>query len=807
MILRDLAYALRMMARDRALTAVVALSIALGIAANTTVFSAVNATLFGALPVRDPGGLHVVSDTRKSTSYPDYRDFRDQTSDVFEGLSAHFPLAPASLAGSGTPERVWGQLVSGNYFSLVGVPLALGRGIAPHEDQALGASPVVVLSHPLWRRRFGGDPAILGKPVVLNGRPYTVIGVTAAGFRGTDRGILSEFWGSLAMGADFMPELIKGRESRTMHWLEMTGRLKPGISRAQAVARLNVVNRQLHQAHRKDERYQPASLVAAGGIPGFGSFVSGFMALLMATVGLVLLVACANAANLLLARAVERRHEMGVRLAIGAGRGRLIRQLLVESVALAMLGALGGFGLAFLAARALSSYRLPFPMPIVFDLTPDLRVLGFTVAVALVTGIIFGLAPAFAATRGNILSSIGPGGRRSGSPRRLGLGKLLVGVQVTLSVVLLAGAGLFLRSLQKAASLDLGIRPENVLLMAVDPKTGNYSEARLREFLRQLEERVTALPGVRSMGAVNMLPLSLAQSTEQFRDPSAASTASVEADVFHVAGRYFETIGIPVLRGRDFRQDRDLQAPFMIVNRTMARRLFGDQDPIGRQVRMGNSKMYQIIGLAGDSKSVTFGEEVKACAYAYLPREPNEIVSLLGLTFLVKTSSDPARLIAPVRGQIEALDPNLAVFNVDTLSNHVTKAFFLPRVCAVLFGTFGLVGLALAAMGLFGLISYSVRSRTREIGIRMALGAGPASVLRLVLRQGLTIVAVSLLIGVAIALAAGRATAGLLYGVKPTDPLTFALVPLVLLGVSLIAILVPARRAMRVNPLDSLRCE
>ncbi len=803
-------YALRTMARQPGFTAVVALSIALGIAANTTVFSIANATLFGALPVRDPGNLFVFTGSEETVSYPDFRDYRDQCSGVFSEMAAHFPFAPANLAGSRTPERVWGQLVSGNYFPLLGVPMALGRGISPQDDGALGQSPIVVLSHGIWVRRFAADAAILGKPVVMNGRQYTVVGVAAAGFRGADRGILPQFWAPLSMYPDFIPDMAKDVEKRSTSWLETTARLRPGVTREQAVASVNVVHKRLLPPGTTGRQAEPVSLDAAGGIPLLGAFAARLVALLMGTVSLVLLIACANAANLLLARAVERRHEIGIRLAIGAGRGRLIRQLLVESTALAFLGAAGGLALTFLATRALSTFQLPVPIPITFDFTPDLRVLAFTVAVALATGILFGLLPALAATRKAVSAALSSGQSRTGTSRRLGPAKLLVGVQVTLSVVLLVGAGLFLRSLQRAASLDLGIHPENILILTVDTKTGGYSEARSRDFLRQLDERVTALPGVRSVAAVNLLPLSLAQNNNRFYDPSDPSVTATSADIYHVTGRYFETIGIQLVRGRDFRPDRDLDRGALLVNRTMARRLFGERDPIGRQISMshsGSDRRYEIIGLVGDSKSVTFGEDVRPCAYAYLPRDPEEVISLLGLTLLVKTAGNPSGMLGPVRAQIEAIDPNLAVFNVNTMESHVANAFFLPRVCATLFGTFGVVGLLLAVVGLFGLVSYSVRSRTREIGIRMALGAEPSAVLGLVLRQGLTIVLISLAIGVAIAFAVGRLAANLLYGISATDPLTFLLVPLVLLAAARAAVMVPARRAMRLDPVNTLRAE
>ncbi len=806
MLLHDIRYALRGFRKDPAFTAVVAVSIALGIAANTTVFSMVNGMLLGALRVRDPGGLYAFSGGR-TFPYPDYRDFREQCGAVFEGLAGHFPLAPASLAGGGSAERVWGQLVSGNYFQVTGAPIVLGRGITPEEDAVPGRNPVVVLGSALWQRRFGAEPSVLGRTVLFNGRRYTVVGVAAPGFYGTDRGIVSEFWAPLAMTSDFTPEIMKDKESRNAHWIVINGRLRRGVSRQEAVASMNVVHARIHESYHKGRRREPVTLTAAGGIVGGEQYVAGFMTLLMVVVGLVLLVACANVANLLLARAVSRQQEIGIRLAIGAGRGHLIRQLLTESVLLAGLGAAGGFVVAFFAARAISSFRLPIPIPIAFDLTPDHRVLAFTAALAVFTGILFGLAPALAASRPDLVSILKNAGPGFGRFRRFGLRNLLVGVQVTLSAVLLIGAGLFLRSLQSAASMDLGIRPENVLMMAVDPKTNGYSEERVREFLRQLETRVTALPGARSMAAVNILPLSLAQNGDDFRDASANRAKGVPANVFSVTARYFETIGTPLLGGRDFRPERDLNNPVVVVDQTLARRLFGDQAPIGRRIVSGGGKSYEIIGIAGNSKSVTLGEETTACVYRFLPREPSEVLSLLGLTLLVKTSGDPGRMIRAVREQIEALDPHLAVFNVDTMTHHVAKAFLLPRICALLFGVFGLLGLTLASVGLYGVVSYSVRSRTREIGIRMALGARPAGIVRLVVQQGLAIVSASLVLGLGLAFGLSRFTASLLYGISATDAATFVGVPVVLLAAALLAVLGPARRAASLEPMSALRFE
>jgi predicted permease len=602
------------------------------------------------------------------------------------------------------------------------------------------------------------------------------------------------------MRRDFVPDLVKDAEKRTAYWIGVSGRLKPGVTRVQAVAALNVVHTRINQTYRKNDRRDSLTLDKAGRIPGERQGVAGLMAILMVVVALVLLIACANVANLMLARAVDRQREIGIRLAVGAGRARLVSQLLTESVILAALGAVGGFALAYAAARALSRFQLPLPIPFALDFTPDLRVLAFTAAVTVAAGVLFGIAPAIMASRTDLVSAL---------KGRFGLCNLLVGVQVTLFSVLLIAAGLFVRSLASAASMDLGIRPEGVLMMAVDPKTAGYSNERLREFLRQAEERLTALPGVRSAAAVNILPLSMAQSGENFRDADAGEKAdSTEANVFATTAAFFQTVGMPLLRGRTFRPLTDLDAPVALVNRTMARRLFGNREPLGRRIRDGKGKTYEIIGVTGDSKSVTLGEEVRACAYTYLPRDAAEqVLSLLGMTFLVKTGGDPAAMVRPVRDEILKLDTTLAVFNVDSLGRHVSRAFLVPRLCAVLFGVFGLIGLVLAAVGLFGVVSYSVRSRTREIGIRVALGATPGAILRLVLTQGLAIVALGLALGLAIAAAVSRFTASLLYGVSPTDLLTFAAVPVVLLLTAVAAVVVPARRACAIRPMDALRLE
>lgn len=804
---QDLTYALRTFGANPGFVAIVAVSVALGIAANTTVFSMVNAMLLGQMPVRDPDRL-VSFDEGSSKSYPDFVDYRDQAKDVFEGVGAHFPLVPVSLGG-GEPERIWGQLATGNYFSLIGAQPVLGRGFLPDEDQVSGGNPVVVLSYSLWQRRFAGDRGIIGRQVIMNDRSYTVVGVAPRGFTGEARGIISEFWLPLSMYVQIMPDLAKDGDltrKREHSWLCIFGRLKPGVSREQAAAAVNVIADRIEKTYRKPEpgrsARRPVKLSQAGGLPGGGVKVAmGVMAVLIVVVGLVLMIACANVANLLLARAAARQREIGIRLAVGAGRKRLIRQLLTESVLLAAIGAAGGLLLSLAATRAIARLQFSLPFPVGFDLSPDMRVVSFTAALTVLTGLLFGLAPALRATRTDVVTTL-KGESAPPAARRFGMRNLLVVVQVALSLVLLVSAGLFLRSLGNASSIDTGMRADNVLIMAFDPKLHSYSSERSRQFVANLRQRVTALPGVASVSFVDVVPLSIGSSSDNIRSEGGKEIKDTNADMFRVGARYFETLGIPLLRGRDF--DARSAADAVIINEIAAKRLFPGEDAVGRRIR-SEGKTYQVIGVAGNAKSRTLGEDPRACLYHSLERDPNEVVSFFGTALLVKTSGSPAALIRPVRSEIQALDRNLAVFNVETMREHLEKALLLPRLSATLLTVFGVAGLALATVGLYGVMSYSVRRRTREIGIRMALGAPASGVLRMVAGQGMLLAGTGLAIGLLIAFALSRFTASQLYGISATDTVTFVGVPFLLLVVAFLASLVPARRAARIEPFIALR--
>ena len=811
-VLQDLRFAWRSLLKAPAFSCVVIISIALAFAANATVFSVANGLLWGVLPVKDSQSLVMFSEGR-SFSYPDYLDYSRQAGEIFEGgVLAHFPVIPASLGGKGTPERIWGQSVSGNFFSTLQIGMLLGRAIFPQDDAAIGSLRVIVLSHALWKRRFHGDAGIINQQVIVNGHSYTVVGVAPPGFYGLDRGIVPEFWVPLSMTEEIMPDLTTaaaGRMNRGSNWLLLNARLRPGVSRAKAGVLINVIKKRLDDTYNKDQtQHEPVTLQPAGGLIG-GSHTPAYalMGVLMTVVGLVLLVACANVANLLLARSTGRQKEIAVRLAMGVGRRRMVQQLLIESLVLGLVGGAAGFGLAAIAARAISNFQLPLPLPVVFDFNVDLRVAAFTLGLSIVTALLFGLVPALRASNPDLVSSLKDSSPTLSREGRSRLRNTLVVVQVALSLVLLTTAGLFLRSLGKASSIDIGFKPDKLLLMSVDPKLQGYSSEKSAQFLRQLRERTEALPDVRSVSFVTVVPLSLGSENNDFEASASKDhpARKTNADVNSVGTRYFETMSIPLSRGRDFNAQTDDQH-VAIINEAMAAEMFPGQDPVGQTIRQ-NKVSYTVIGIAHNSKLHTLGEHTSNCVYLFLNAAPEKALSFFGITMLAKTHGDPERAARSIREQIAAIDLNMAVFNTETMQQHVDKSLLLPRISALLLGTFGAVGLTLATIGLYGLMSYSVRRQTREIGIRMALGAKPTTVLRMIFRKGLILTAVGLAIGLAISLALGRFTASLLYGTSGTDPMTFLIVSSVLLGTAVLAILIPALRAASVQPTTALHCE
>lgn len=776
------------------MAAAVIASAAIGVAANATIFSAVKAVLLGTLPVSQPervvniyAGLGL-----RPVSYPAYAAFRE--AGAFEHLAAFFPLVPASLNDGSEPERLWGQIVTANYFDAAPAPFAAGRGFRSGEENA----HVVVLAHSLWVRRFKANPAVVGRQVSINRGTYTIIGVTRKGFHGTVRGLLSEYWAPLGTYREIMPAL-SDRESRMSSpehsWLLLTGRLKGDATRAQAQAILNTVDSRFRQ-----DRRDPLRLETAGGLP-MGREQAGLMLTILSIVtAMVLLIASANVANLLLARALARQREISVRLAIGASRSRLVRQLLTESVLLALIGALGGLLVTWWATTALQALKLPIPLPLGLDFKPDLRVLAFTVALSAGTGILFGLAPAI---QGTSIVWAGMKGEAAGleNRKRWPLNQLLVAGQVALTALLLVGCGLFIRSLEKSKSVDLGFDPSNILLAAVDPQVHGYTPGQTTLLLREIRARLANLPGVESVAFADKLPLTLVGSTRTAHGPG---NREAPVGIYAVGAGFFSTTRMRLVSGSDFPESVAAGRRPVILNTEAVRQLFGERNPVGATVRMGEAD-HEVIGVAATAKDRMISESPQAIVYEPLSRTSNDASGFVGIQILMRTSQLPGSLAPALRREIAALDPNLAVFNVSTMVEQLKLALLLPRVATTLFAVFGATGLALSTIGLFGLISYSVRRRTREIGIRLALGAEPERVLRLVCRQGLIITGTGLMVGGALALGMSQVLATFLFGVDVRDLAVFVMVPLLMFGVALVAILFPAWRATRVSPLVALR--
>jgi len=802
---QDVRYGLRQLKRNPGFTVVVVITLALGIGANSTVFSVLNGLFLRALPVPEPERVVSFSDT--NFSWADYVANRDQAKS-FASLSASyaFPFT-ANLNSTRPPQHIYGMLVTGNFLTTLQVKPILGRGFLPEEDQISSPKPVVILSHQFWRARFGGDTEILGKAIRLNNTSCTVIGVMPSDLRTVDIGTAPDLWAPMAT----LPQLdVMEAQAHPFtsdeegFWI--FGRLKAGVSRREAQAEVNVIHDRLREAAGKKEK-RPIALATDGVFPGeLGNMFLGVSSVVMAVAGLVLLIACVNIANLLLARGTSRRREIAIRLAMGAGRGRIIRQLMIGNFMLALLGAAAGLFLAWAATKAVARVELPLNWPIVLNFAPDQRVLWVTVGIAVLTSLVFGLTPSARTTRLDLSSSLRDHDTASTAFATPWTRQALVMVQVAVSVVVLAAAMLFLHSLWNGFSIDLGFRPDNLLIATLDTTAQGYSKERSALFFEQLEEQVSALPGVRSASIVAPLPLGIYSSGSQVSAPGTSRKADANR---HVVGpRFFETMEIPILKGRSFRDIPASSPPVAIINRVLAQRLFPTQDPIGQRVHWWN-KDYEIAGVAGDAKSKTIGEALTPCLYQLAAQNAQDLAdfSSMGIYLVVKTAGEPKALAPVVEREVERLDPGLPVCGVVTTEEQVGKSLVLARLAASFLGVFGFLALTLAAVGLYGLMSYSVAARTREIAIRMALGASVARTLSMLARQGLGTVGVGLVAGLAASLAVGRLVSSLLYGVGSFDPLTFITVPIVLVCVASFAILVPARRAAKVDPMVALRHE
>ena len=807
--LRDIAYGFRTLRKHPAATAIAVLSIGLGIGANATIFSMVSRFVLRPAPVGEPSTLLALSTTRKGDRccnhfpYSVYQDVRDQAKS-FSGVAAYDELIPASINGNGEPERVWGQSVTTNFFDVLELPMVLGRGFVPGDD----TTPVIILGQNLWQHRFNGDESILGKTILLSGRNYTVVGIAPAAFHGVDQILNTQFWVPLGATYQLVPN-SPPKGSREFHWLSVVARMRSGVSRAEVDAELKTLANRYAQVFPATDKDSDFHVEMAGSLPpNMKSTVFLFLSALLVIVLLVLSIACANVANLLFAQAAVRQREMAVRLALGATRGRLQRQMLLESVMTALGGGVLGVVLSLWATQALSTLRLPAPVPLDLNVAVDWRVLLFAFALSSVSGVLLGAAPAWAASRPLLTNALKGEDALARPGRRLTMRNVLVIAQIAMSVVLLSVTMLFLRSLESAATINIGFRAHGLLLVSIDPRVHGYSPERTAAFLRQLRERVAALPGVGSAVCTDVPLLSGGNRSDGFTvtGQSRKDQAPTFADLYMVTPGYFATLGIAQLVGRDFSNETAAGPKTAIINRAFADRLFAGVNPIGQHVNGGNFT-YQIIGVVDNVKSRTLGEDARPLLFRTLEQSVADDPSLMGYTLIVHTEGHPGALAEAVRRQVHALDPAMAVYNEETMDEHVRTAYVLPRLAAALFGIFGAIGVLLAAVGLYGVMSFAVSRRTREIGIRMAMGARPAAVERLVLRQGLVLTVIAVALGWPAAWMLSTLAASFLYGIQPHDALTFTIVPPFLVAIALAACWLPARRAARTDPMQALRTE
>jgi macrolide transport system ATP-binding/permease protein len=808
-LLQDLRYAVRLLSRHPAFTAVVIISLGLAIGANTAIFSLVNAALLRPLPVEQPEQLRrmfmsYTSGLRYGAfSYRDYLYYRDENK-VLSGLAAH-RLAVFGLSHGSETETIQGMIVSGNYFSVLGIRPVVGRSFLPQEDLVPDSHPVAVISHGLWNRRFNSDPNIVGKSLIINGRNFSVVGVAPKDFTGTELGYAPEVYVPIMMQSVVRPgSNLADQDAR---WLYLIGRLKPGISEQLAVGSVRVLTQQLAQASTTT-RLKGVTVVVAPATASHPEMRKAFVPLailLLVVVGLVLLMACTNVANLLLARASARRREIGIRLAMGATRWRLIRQLLTESLLLSLLGSALGLLLAFWTSDLLLAFTPPTDIRVVLDLTLDYRVLLFTLVMALLAGVLFGIIPARQATNPHLARVLKKDDDSSYGYRKSRLRSALIVIQTMLSLVLLICAGLFLKSLKNAQTLDPGFDKDNILLMSLNMDLHAYDEAKAQVFYDRLLENIRGLPGVKSASLAEKVFGDDQQRDVVVEGYSPLPNTDMLIDYNIVESDYLQVMGIPLTRGRDF-TSRDMKTSpgVVIINEQMARRFWPDQDPIGKRISISGIKgpYLEVVGVAKVAKYYDLQERL--LSYMYLPYKQNYESRA---TLHVRTMGDPNTLIGAVKQQVQALDRNLPVFGISTMTDHMNKSLWLSRMAATLLAIFGALALALVTVGVYGVVTYYVTQRTNEIAIRLALGAKPSNVLWLLLGQSVRLAFIGLGFGLGLACAFARFTSSLLYGVSTYDPIIFGGITLLIVVVTLLASYIPARRVMRIDPVVTLRYE
>jgi macrolide transport system ATP-binding/permease protein len=804
----DLRYSFRMLLKNPGVTAAAVLSLALGIGANATIFTWVRAVLLTPLPgVPHANRIMVLAPSardgsERSLSYPNFRDIRDRAT-TFQ-IAAQDDVV-LSISDGERAERAFGMLVSGNFFDVVGAPPLIGRTFVREEEGTPSAASAIVLSHAYWQRRFAGDSGAVGRTVRVNNHPYTIVGVMRPEFIGTALGLAADVWVPMMQ----QPQLQAGGsrlEARGSSWMQAIVRLRPGVSEEAAKLELERIRADLEREHPSNEGWR-LTLVSVWNSPwGAPMALRPVLIVLGGVVSVLLLIACANVANLLLSKAVGRRREIAVRLSLGASRARIVRQLLVESTLLSICGGLAGILVAYWSAGLLMAFVPPVDVPISLGLRVDGAVIAFTAIVSLATGLVFGAAPALHASRPGLTDALREEtGRVSAASGRQRLRQSLVVVQVALCLILLVGAGLFLQSLRRGQRLDPGFDPSGLVLAGFDVFPTGYDRARGTAFFTRALERMRAIPGVVDAALARAVPLGFSgSSTRGIRIEGYEPRRGEEVVIAYneVSERYFETMRIPIVRGRSFTaRDASDAPPVLIVNETMAQRYWKGADPVGRFIQAGKERL-EVVGVARDGKYRSLTESPRPFMYFALPQAYRSAVRLH-----VRTTADAGATLAAIRAAMRELDPDLPVTETVTMQTHLEEAVFAQRIGATLLSIFGVLALTLAAVGLYSVMSYAVTQRTHEMGIRLALGASPGELRRMVVRSGMRVAALGLAIGAAGAAAVSQLLTSLLNGVSPTDPATFGAVVVLLAAIAFVAAAIPARRASAVDPLVALRYE